>query len=312
MNSANGPGQVVGARPIVHVGLNKTATTWLQQTVFPALVSFTVVGRGTSSAGEVVPLVDALRGSDYEEGRLAATIARNTRVGTRPLLSDESITSTLRGVSERATAIDRLRNELPDAQILLVIREPGELLWSSYAQFVKLGGTVSFEQFCTVGPARLHDDGAFERGSYDAAAVIDEIEAAFGKADLTVICYEQLRADPTTVLRGVLGGIGCSGDELDQVVAIASAPSRRNVSMSSDELSVLRRLNRLNRLAKRKRRPPLTIPAKVCRIVPARVRAGIRKDEQERVDALARSFVATNRRLDSDRGLSLGDLGYIT
>jgi len=93
---------------MIHVGLHKTGTSWLQFEVFP---------------------------------RIAKTIISNELFSGRPFrMTIDDIIDT----NEREHYAQILKNTYGDVKILLGLREPETLIPSLYSQYLKGGGTASY------------------------------------------------------------------------------------------------------------------------------------------------------------------------
>jgi hypothetical protein len=171
---------------VLHVGMNKTATTTLQREVFPRLPDLRAVGFKHPGEDPDSPLSVAVRQvtrDDYAPGLLRRRLEEKAAEEERPLLlSEERYTSTLWHSSWEQTVrtADRLAAELPEARILITVRNPADLLVSSYAQYLREGGTGSWRRFVLRSDLR----------TYDAAAVCRLYEERF--PCVRVLLYEDM------------------------------------------------------------------------------------------------------------------------
>lgn len=127
----------MGPPPIFHCGLPKTGSTYLQRYVFPS-----VQGAYYS------------RGRSFEE--IVELLSRNT--DRRTLISNEHLTtprlSDLLSPDPYERKVVRrfrfLAETWPGSQLLIFFREPSSLVRSLYAQYVFVGGTRGFREWCSV------------------------------------------------------------------------------------------------------------------------------------------------------------------
>lgn len=170
---------------VLHVGMNKTATTTLQEEVFPRIPDFHSIGfknPGEDPNSSLSIAVKQVASDDYMPGALRQRL--EARAGDKPLLhSEERYTSTLwHDTWEQMTrTADRLASELPEARVVIAVRDPADLLVSSYAQYVREGGTSSWRTFLRHADMR----------TYDVANVCRLYEERF--RSVHVLLYEEMR-----------------------------------------------------------------------------------------------------------------------
>jgi hypothetical protein len=306
---------------VVHVGLNKTATTWLQQSVFPLVESHRLVGRKAPPDRAVLDAIGRMQSAAAPDPARSLRAAVDAAVSDqRPVvLTDEGLVSTLRYGSWAACVrtAERLHAQLPDATVLLVIRRQAELVRSSYRQYVKMGGVASLRRFCAGEPL----DGYVPYPQrYDLCAIYECFRDVYGAERVVVVPFERLVEDPGSFLDDL-----CA--RLDLRLAAGSrravlSSSARNESASWTGTFLLRSLNRLvsSRPFHPRRFLPSVSPRRTHRwvraldrrIAPVRQGLDRRRDVEDR--ALLRrvqaAYVPGNRRLAEMTGLDLGAMGY--
>jgi hypothetical protein len=124
----------------IHVGLHKTASTFLQEKVFPTLTQTTYVGRPYTQQNEAFNKLQYADDSLYQPDLMLQELEKIK--GTRILLSDELFS----GIPEcnylnRSAIADRFHALFPEAEIILFIRGQADILLSHYYQSVKIGNT---------------------------------------------------------------------------------------------------------------------------------------------------------------------------
>ena len=296
-------------RHLVHVGLHKTGSTWLQNDVFPQLPGFTF--------GNFDPVLSALLGNlmsadddHFFDVAFAAVVAHYEARETRLLLSHEGLSGSLfaTGATGRRSA-RRLASVLPDADVLLLIRNQPEMLLAAYAQYVNEGGSASFSRFTTgdvEGPV-------FELESLEYHRLLEIYVDLFGGERVCVFPYEHLRNEPTAFLDELHRRYGADLGEL--------STRRVNVSLSPAGLAVLRTWNRLFRATAFNPSPALRplpggrrvrnslqmhIDPVLRQLVPEAVTAGRLRSAR----GICARYAAGNRRVEELTGWDLGALGY--
>lgn len=124
----------------IHVGLHKTASTFLQEKVFPVLTQTTYVGRPYTQQNEAFNKLQYADDSLYHPNCMLQELEKIK--GDRILFSDELFS----GIPEsnylnRSTIADRFQALFPEAEIILFIRGQADILLSHYYQSVKIGNT---------------------------------------------------------------------------------------------------------------------------------------------------------------------------
>lgn len=126
---------------IVHVGLMKTGSTWLQRQVFPK------VERAVPTSDNKV-MTDLLMNLTDDDRFMADTFrAALDEIGGRVLMSWECLSGRPWGHWDIGRNVDRLVSVAPEAMIVLVRRDQGEWLRSLYGQYVNRGGIFGQERF---------------------------------------------------------------------------------------------------------------------------------------------------------------------
>jgi hypothetical protein len=124
----------------IHVGLHKTASTFLQEKLFPALTKTTYVGRPYTQQNEAFNKLQYADKSLYDPQYIQKELEKIK--GDSILFSDELFS----GIPEcnylnRSTIADRFSELFPEAEIILFIRGQADILLSHYYQSVKIGNT---------------------------------------------------------------------------------------------------------------------------------------------------------------------------
>jgi hypothetical protein len=136
---------MIKEKVLIHVGLHKTASTYLQQKVFPAISQFLFLGKsylGNNSAfNRLVYADDSLYQSSLVREEMRLVQERMTASGVSGLiLSEEEFNGHPEyNYLNRGQIARRLAETFPHAEILLVLRGQVSLIASLYNQFVKTG-----------------------------------------------------------------------------------------------------------------------------------------------------------------------------
>ena len=125
-------------RVTIHVGLHKTATTFLQSSVFPYVENYTLVTRPYTQLNHAFNKLQYADDSLYSEDEFRSAI--NTIDSDSVIFSDESFSGkpTFFSYINRAIIAKRLASVFPDANIILFIRDQKDIMVSHYSSYVKM------------------------------------------------------------------------------------------------------------------------------------------------------------------------------
>jgi hypothetical protein len=228
-------------RPIVHVGYHKTATTWFQKSVYPSVRNFAYVPRERVNRA----FLDA---SAFHFDPAACRDRLALPAGVPPILCEEALSGTLLGGGfmgfQSAAAAERIRDVLPDARIVLFVRSQPEMISAAYLQYLRNGGTHGSHRFLfpdDYGRARAplpRREARFSFDHFEYEGLIAHYAELFGREQIHVYAYEELRKDPREFLRRLAG-------ELELQIDVAAVPmEKRNPSYSLAVSQLARFLNR--------------------------------------------------------------------
>jgi hypothetical protein len=128
------------SKVFIHVGLHKTASTFLQEQVFPLFPEMTYLGRPYTQQNKAFNKLQYADDSLYNAEEFLKEFEKNS--GDKNIISDELLS----GIPEsnylnRSIIANRLSTVFPEAEILLFIRGQKDILLSHYYQSVKIGTT---------------------------------------------------------------------------------------------------------------------------------------------------------------------------
>jgi hypothetical protein len=294
-----------GRTSVVHVGLPKTGSKWLQRVLFPRVTSHAVVPRAAVRALLIEPHTFDF---DPRSARAALGVDAGPKILSEESLSGDPHTGGHRGALVRELA-RRLKATLPDARYLLVLRRQPEMIESSYREYVRQGGTHSIRRYLLHPEARkVLPLFAFEHFDYRGFTTL--YWELFGKERVTVCLYEELAEDNVRFAARLATALG-----LD--VSLEGLSTRReNEGMSSAGLTATRLLNRFTREHVGYKQYALHVPkmlalsrrvgALVSRVLPARRPL---LDGELRAEIRVR-YAESNAWLARETGLDLARHGY--
>jgi len=200
---------------VLHIGIQKTGTTFMQDLVFPRW-----------------------QGIDYVYTDKVELLLRSSR--ERPvLLSREGLSGQNWAHHEvREQSIARLAGLFPQARIMLSFRRHARYIVSSYNQFLQRGGCLTFEQYFDP----YNDSGFMKIDDFRFALKVDAVERYFQRAPF-VFFQEEIGRD----LQGLLDDMqDFIGGEAPPAESIRSS-KRLNQSVRYHPAKLLRYLNSKSR-----------------------------------------------------------------
>lgn len=252
---------------ILHIGLQKTATTYFQENVWPTLKTYTYLTRPFTQHNHAFNQLqyadDSLYSKDLVIKELSKINAENL------LISDESLSgkSVIFSYINRSLIAERLKEIFPHAKILLFIRDQKDMLRSYYSSYVKmLYGTKKFKEFIwRPGREYTFEDFKKQPRKYDLTTLYfnnndfylhldcfkySSLINCFRKYfdDMHIFLYEEFENNSMDILKRI-------EEIVDEKLNIQSK-NKVNISLSSRDLEKVRKANILstcttNRYAKR-------------------------------------------------------------
>ena len=314
MGDAAGPG---GSPWLFHVGYVKTATTFLQRSVFGrAECGFGLPG-GRTHRGYLVGHIVMTDGYAIDphmvRDAFRAAAAPLTQQGLTPVWSEETLLGDpgSRRYDGFANAI-KLQRCFPGARILITIREQRAMALSVYKEYLKGSGTQPLEGFIGrgdeavgYGPILSLDFLAYDRA-------VKFYRDAFGTENVHVLPYELLRHDRTAYAERLSRFLECPSLTLDAATSF-------NAALGTTALLAKRWFNRFlvrSPLARDKGaiiglvdRTFRGVDRMLPTILDKRFERRLRRAVATRYDGM---FAESNRALAEMTGLPLSRLGYQT
>lgn len=188
--------------PIVHIGYHKTATTWFQRDVYPHVLNRRYVPREAVQDALLAPTAFAFD----------PAVARGALPpGPGLVLCEEALSGYMHnggfhGHLQRAMA-ERIRETLPDARIVMFVRNQPAMIAACYAQYLRGGGTHGPHRYL-FPEDHLHGAAAkpwkaprFTFDQFDYHHLAGWYAELFGRERVHVYPYEALAADGAGFLR---------------------------------------------------------------------------------------------------------------
>ncbi len=226
--------------PLIHPGFHKTATTWLQETVFANGRYFNAL----ASHEEVDDLVVRPHDTVYDPAGLKALVAERVEMGSpgsANVLSSEILSGNiLLGSRDSVTIASRVASAVPDAKILFTVRSQKAITKSIYVQYLKRGGRLPLDQFLRYAPPPGYT--WFDPDTLEFDRLVSIYAGHYGDANILVLPQELLRHKKQEYLERLFAFAGITGTP---TIAELEQANARGVSPRASGLALIRFSNRL-------------------------------------------------------------------
>lgn len=299
------------ATPIFHVGYHKTATTWFQTRVYPAVANAQLI-----APERVRDLLVLPRALEFDPEPVRAELAA---AGRRPIVCHEELSGNIHSGGllgcHTADVARRIEAVAPDAQIVIFIRNQIDMVVAAYRQYVRVGGTHSLDRYLAPRPNRPNRSPLFDLGHLDYRLTVEHYAARFGPERVAVYPFEELREDSEAFLDRYLGEHGLTLGPApidhrpqlagygDRLLGVARALNR----FSREELPYKRYVVHVPRLHERSRRLLDRLNGSAAL---GRRRQAAEVLGADRAAEIHARFAESNRRLAEDFDLPLERCGY--
>lgn len=156
------------------------------------------------------------------------------KAGKRAVFSSERLVgNVLTGHYDMQAIAIRLNKVFDQPRIMLMIRNQMPLIASIYRQYLKVGGSKTFEQFIQPGEGRIP---VFDWRAYEFHRLVEFYQELFGRENLFVVALEQITADPEIVLQNM-----CKFFDVEYCPP--SSTKAQNKGLTDNRLKVRRRIN---------------------------------------------------------------------
>ena len=300
---------------LLHVGLHKCGSTWLQNNLFdnPKTGFSSPWGRLPGIAVTEFVASDPLAFDDAAvRARLEA--AARMPVGAENqtvVLSHEALSSRPHHGSYYAPQVAvRLRKVFPNARVLVIFREQVSLIHSLYGEHLRGSGRLTLQEFIGTGNEPPGFTGLCQLNFFCFDRLIEMYRNTFGDDNVLALPLEMLSTEPTRFVQNICSFGGGTYYELPTT-------EKANTASGPITYEVLRRSNAIirgNRL-----RPQaggvFTARRRVLKLIdtllPGAIQSSVRTKQRAAIERrTAGLFGESNARLSKMVNLDLREYGY--
>jgi len=315
--------------PLIHIGLHKTGTSWLQVHLFanPDMPFWTAApesmkkrkSRAKFGSYEFYRAADGnmLREDQFDAAQARSAIGVAIVPENRCLVvSNERLSGhPMSNGMDRSAICNRLYETLPNARVLIVVREQRAMILSNYMQYLKYGGPRSITGFL----APEHDARApgLDPCYWDYDRLVELYHRRFGAGNVLVLPYEMLRKAPQDFVARI-----CRFAGVEPPRQALAAASRENASQNYLTAVGLRLLSPVIRSSRGNGFAPSLLGRRVGQavhlglqkylglLVPRALNEHVKARLLARVAPMAERYRHSNQRLQKLTGLDLRPYGY--
>lgn len=220
---------------IIHIGVHKTATTWLQENLFSIHPEINLLNDFMTPWNDELmdyliqpnPSFSSKRCYELFEKKINEIPLKN-RENIMVISSEELTGSPFSGAYNRKEIAERIFKTFPFAKIMLTIRNQSDIIVSWHQQMIKMGyvGTISqmLDENIWVRPC-------FKKESFDYLSIYKLYSQYYDKDSIGVFTQEELKFDSKGFIENVYNflGIGSNSFKVD-AKPVAKGISDRKVT----------------------------------------------------------------------------------
>jgi hypothetical protein len=192
-------------RPIIHVGVHKTASSWFQKYFYRYVPGYRFLDRWRVRS---ILLSTSPLAFDATTARQALTLDDDPPA----IISDEDLAGILHngGLTTNYIAKEiasQLAAIAPEAKVVLFVRSQPAMAASCYQQYLKEGGTGSVHRYLFpedhlhLGNVRPLKVPRFDFSQFEFDRLVDHYDSVFGRENVYVFAFEQFARDPKAFVR---------------------------------------------------------------------------------------------------------------
>ena len=188
---------------MIHIGFHKTASTLLQQKIFN---NNNYGFKNISSREEIFE--DFILTNPFTFNPVDLNTKYSARIdkiqGLVPVLTEEALSGNIyQGKYCDKAVADRLKSTFPNAKILIVIREQIDMLLSLYKWMLSNQSSLTLEEFLYQPASSTGFEPNFRLEYLEYHHLIQYYQTLFGKENVLVNTYEQLKESPTEFFKRI-------------------------------------------------------------------------------------------------------------
>ena len=217
-------------RPVLHVGMYKSATTSLQNNLIGKHSEIENIGKPYRSSAyqefvQAIVYQDKIEFNFETQQRALDALTQDASGARGIVLSEEDLTH--HEVADRALIAERIHALFTDGRVLFTLRNQLTLIPSMYVFFMRGHNRVGTLNDWLIEHKRAHSQ-FFKALKYDQ--IVRCYEEKFGRGNVGILFYEDLLKNPEGFIRSICDFLEVSADE---GVAVFKQRTAENTRLSS-------------------------------------------------------------------------------
>lgn len=311
--------------PVIHIGYNKTGSTWLQDVLFPRRDLGFLSFLDMKDREEIYRSTVSQHALSFDGSKIRAyyeaKINTPENKGLLPIFSCERFSGDPHsGGYDTKEIADRLKAVFPKSKIIIVVREQQSMLLSTYRQYVRAGGARSLAGYFNPPERGSRRVPMFDFNYFQYDKLITYYQRLFGEEHVLVLPYEWLRKKPEKYVAEILSF--CQLNVSTEAISKLPFNQKVNRGYGRITLALKRKYNRyfldngLNPgapwgLPEGAERKVVRFLKRIDQLAPKSWQTAgekrLKKYIKKQTDGL---YSASNIQMEKTGNLELGDLGY--
>jgi len=226
---------------LLHIGLHKTATTWLQKHLFqdPAIGFTSLFTQPELESLIVYPPVFGFDAQAMREEIRRRAQEAEVR-GLYPVITHERFSgSPESGGYDSQYLAERLKQIIPEARVLIVIREQKSMILSFYKQYIWTGGHLALKHYLYPPNSPRPEAFIYEQLAYDR--LIAYYQKLYGQENVCVLPFELFRQSAHDYVSAIAQF--CNRPFPDDAPVTEHYQDQRNKSLTPFQTRVTKHIN---------------------------------------------------------------------
>lgn len=299
---------------LVHVGLHKCGSTWLQKNLFVSDKYGFVAPWGSMSHAAVTNFVEVdplcfdskeVRKEFYQslkmyDAEFKVAVVSHEALSSRPH----------HGKYYAPYAAERIKSVFPEAKILFIFREQPSIIYSLYVEHIRNGGKHTFEEFIGTDREKPGWSPLCKLSFFEFDRLLDMYNDIFGSVNVLALPLELLRINPEKFVGDIFSHVNLPSASLETRKII-------NVGMGVATTEIFRLSNNFIRKDALGRSIPISfkvrdrISRRIEKLTPNSLQVLLKRKRLDVLDKRIGGFFGrSNKRLNSILKLDLETLGY--
>lgn len=200
--------------PLIHIGVHKALSSWLQNQVFKKDGPVHVPPVGSR---QIVNAFGPVRTEEFNEPEWLLALRKQSAEGLQVGFSAERLSGyPMLGLYSRREIAENIFDSFPNARILIIIREQRSVILSYHLQYLKEGGALGLKRM--LNPVDEHftiRQGQFDRRYFQYSHLISLYDSVFGRERVVVLPYELFMKNRSLWVSSFEESLGISVSDCD-------------------------------------------------------------------------------------------------